>query len=66
MEKREIRLLQGDKIRHNGFDGAIVRHYDGDMYEVRLPGGVCVADIQEIKVSELRHPDHIADVSEMV
>ena len=34
---------QGDHVRVNGYDGVIVRHYDGNMYEVRLPGGlVCV------------------------
>ena len=39
---------QGDKVRANGYDGVIVRHYDGTMYEVRLPGGVAVVCSSDI------------------
>lgn len=46
-----MRYKQGDKVRANGYDGTIVRHYDGHMYEVRLPGGVaciCESDIEPL------------------
>lgn len=51
-----MRYKQGDKVRVNGYDGAIVRHYAGRMYEVRLPGGVaciCESDIEPLD-TELR------------
>jgi len=60
-----FRLKQGDKVRLNGFSGAIVRDC-GKWYEVRLPGGVCVGFEDEITVVELRHPDHFPDYSNMV
>lgn len=44
-----MRYKQGDKVLANGYDGVIVRHYDGNMYEVRLPGGVACIDQSDIK-----------------
>jgi hypothetical protein len=42
-------LKQGTKVISNGFEGVIVRHYDGNMYEIRLPGGlVCTDDFHLI------------------
>lgn len=36
---------QGDRVFCNGYPGAIVRHYSGGMWEVRVPGGVvCVGE----------------------
>lgn len=60
-----FRLLQGDKIRLNGFSGAIVRDC-GKWYEVRLPGGECVGFEDEITVTELTHPNHFAESGNMV
>jgi len=39
---------QGDAIRANGYDGAIVRRYSPGMYEVRLPGGVACVSASDI------------------
>lgn len=42
-------LKQGTPVLCNGYKGAIVRHYDGDQYEIRLPGGeVCTDDFHVI------------------
>lgn len=37
-------LNQGDKVKYAGFDATIVRHYSGNMYEIRTAGGVCCVD----------------------
>jgi hypothetical protein len=46
-------LKQGDKGTYSGFPATIVRHYSGNMFEIRTPGGVACVDayyfIQEIK-----------------
>lgn len=41
-------LPQGTPVTANGYEGVIVRHYDGNMYEIRLPGGVCCTDDFEL------------------
>lgn len=36
-------LTPGQHGTYAGFPAVVVRHYDGSMYEIRLPGGVaCV------------------------
>ncbi len=49
------RYQSGDKVHANGYDGVIVRHYSGNMYEVRLPGGVAAVDRSDI---QSRCPDN--------
>lgn len=41
-------LKQGTKVWCNGYAGAIVRHYDGATYEIRVPGGVVATDQFEL------------------
>ena len=48
--KSEQILKQGTRIVSSGYVGAIVRHYSGNMYEVRLPGGVCCIDLHDIEL----------------
>lgn len=39
-----IILKPGQQGTYAGFPATVVRHYDGNMYEIRVPGGVtCVA-----------------------
>ena len=39
-----IVLQPGQRGTYAGFAAAVVRHYDGNMYEIRVPGGlVCVS-----------------------
>lgn len=33
----------------DGFRAVVVRHYDGNMYEIRLPGGVTCQDVSYFK-----------------
>ena len=34
----------GQKVKYDGFDATIVRHYHEGMWEIRVPGGVvCVS-----------------------
>ncbi len=44
----ETRLPQGTKVMANGYPGVIVRHYDGEMYEIRLQSGVVCTDQWEL------------------
>lgn len=37
-------LKQGDKGTYGGFRAVVVRHYSGNMYEIKLPGGVACVD----------------------
>lgn len=46
---RHMTREEWEKIRANGYDGVIVRHYSGNMYEVRLPGGVACVDRSDIQ-----------------
>lgn len=39
---------QGTPVSCNGYQGTIVRHYDGAIYELRLPGGVCATSEFEV------------------
>lgn len=40
--------MQGTKVRCNGYEGAVIRHYSGNMYEIRVPGGVVCNDDFEV------------------
>lgn len=48
MTTTQEKLKQGTPVMCNGFRGAIVRHYDGATYEVRVPGGVVATDQFEV------------------
>jgi hypothetical protein len=37
-------LVPGQRGTTSGFPAVVVRHYDGNMYEVRVPGGLCCID----------------------
>ncbi len=47
MEIRQptINLERGQRGTYSGFAATIIRHYDGNMYEIRLPGGVACVDV---------------------
>jgi hypothetical protein len=36
----------GTRGIYAGFPATVLRHYDGNMYEVRVPGGVTCIDIK--------------------
>ena len=40
-----IFLNPGDKGTYSGFPATIVRHYSGNMYEIRVPGGLTCVDV---------------------
>ena len=42
MHKKDLPL--GTPVMCNGFRGAIIRRYDGNMYEIRLDRGVVCTD----------------------
>lgn len=51
-ERRHIdNIPQGTPVICNGYNGAIVRQYDGDTYEIRLASGVVATDDFEIDQS---------------
>jgi hypothetical protein len=50
--KRTEGLNPGEKVMVNGYKGIIVRQYDGDMYEVKLPRGMTVVDKGDIEKIE--------------
>lgn len=38
-----IHVAPGTQGTYSGFAAAVIRHYDGNMYEIRVPGGpICV------------------------
>ena len=39
-----IFLKPGTIGTYSGFSATIVRHYSGDMYEIRVPGGLICTD----------------------
>lgn len=46
-----IILARGTQGTYGGFNATVVRHYDGNMYEIRLPGGIACVDITHFKPS---------------
>lgn len=44
-----IVLKPGQQGTIDGFPATILRHYDGNMYEIRVPGGVKCADVTHFK-----------------
>lgn len=47
-ERTQIVLKPGQRITYSGFPGAVIRHYDGNMYEIRLASGVACVDAGDI------------------
>lgn len=45
---QRLSLKQGDPVMCNGYPGAILRQYDGSMYEVRLSRGTVCVDAIDI------------------
>lgn len=39
-----IILTPGQRGAYSGFPATVVRHYDGNMYEIRVPGGLTCVD----------------------
>lgn len=39
-----IKLTPGQRGTYAGFPAVVVRHYAGNMYEIRTPGGVSCVD----------------------
>ena len=48
MSKTQEILKRGTPVKSSGYEGTIIRHYDGGMYDIRLPGGVCCTDDFEV------------------
>lgn len=44
IRKATIKLAPGQLGTIDGYRASIVRHYDGNMYEIRMPGGLTVQD----------------------
>lgn len=42
-----IILTPGQRGTTSGLHATVVRHYDGNMYEIRVPGGVCCIDARD-------------------
>jgi len=42
-----IILARGTQGTYNGFPATILSHYDGDLYEIRVPGGIICADVND-------------------
>jgi hypothetical protein len=42
-----IVVAPGTRGTYSGFAATVIRHYDGNMYEVRVPGGVICMDIAD-------------------
>jgi hypothetical protein len=38
---------RGTRGTYGGFPATIMQHYDGNMYEIRLPGGVVCVDVKD-------------------
>jgi hypothetical protein len=52
IRKPTIILNPGQRVTYSGFAGAVIRHYDGNMYTVRLASGpICVDARDLIKVA---------------
>ena len=46
-----IYLTAGQKGSYSGFAATVVRHYSGNMYEVKVPGGLTVIDAADFVVA---------------
>ena len=46
VERRKIQ--PGQRVTYSGFDAVVVRHYEGNMYEVRVPGGLTCVDAGDL------------------
>ena len=56
--RSDVKYVQGDRVRVNGYEGVIVRHYADTMYEVRLASGaVCVDMLDQIGKPENERKD---------
>ena len=53
MSKRQatIVLAPGQQGTYSGFPATVLRHYDGNLYEIRVPGGVACVDAADFKVA---------------
>ena len=43
-DTKHTRLVAGQRGTSSGFPCTVVRHYSGDMYEFRMPGGLVCFD----------------------
>lgn len=46
-------IVPGTKVKVNGFEGSILRQYDGALYEVRLDSGNICVDIGDITLVDV-------------
>lgn len=44
MAQATITLTPGQRGTYSGFAAVVVRHYSGNMYEIRVPGGLTCVD----------------------
>lgn len=50
-----MKFNRGDRVFCNGYAGAVTDHYHGDLWEIRLPGGlVCVGESEFYAVKDGR------------
>lgn len=45
-----MKYTQGTKGTYSGFRAVFVRHYHGNMIEIRVPGGLVCVDMSEFIV----------------
>jgi len=45
-----IVLAPGTKGIYSGFECTVLSHYDGNMYEIRVPGGITCVSAHDIIV----------------
>lgn len=48
IRKPSIIFTPGQRVTCSGFLGTVIRHYDGNMYEVRLASGLVCVDAHDI------------------
>lgn len=47
MNRCTIFLRAGQRGTYAGFNAIVIRHYEGNMYEIRVPGGVACIDAHD-------------------
>lgn len=51
IRKATIQLNKGDKGNYAGFPITVKGHYDGNMYEIYVPGGLTCVSAEHITIT---------------
>ena len=57
-----IKIAPGTRGTYSGFPASVVRHYDGNTYEIRVPGGITAVCISGF-IPENPTPEFTAQVA---